>query len=191
MEFKLCELCGIKFYPPANKNNMQYWKRKKRFCSKSCANKKTSNDRSHHHFDKLEMYQVKRDGCWGWLAAKDNHGYPVLSIQKGGVTKAHRISYHKATGINPDGFEVRHKCDNPECTNPDHLEIGSHHENMADMKNRMRRIEISKDELDWFMSIKINSNKKAPFNGILVDDVAIKLGVSRVTVFNYINRFKK
>lgn len=70
-------------------------------------------------------------GCWSWLGGKNRQGYGKFSV--GGSTKmAHRVSYEIYYKKIPEGMMVCHKCDNPECTNPEHLFLGNAAENMRD-----------------------------------------------------------
>lgn len=48
----------------------------------------------------------------------------------------HRRVHYEATGELPE--VVRHKCDNPRCINPEHLESGTYVDNMRDCKERGR-----------------------------------------------------
>lgn len=86
--------------------------------------------------------QVRRPGqCWPWQSAsRHSFGYGVFKPSKADpVTKAHRFAWQLANGRIPDGLVVRHRCDNPPCCNPAHLELGRQSENIADMHSRKRR----------------------------------------------------
>lgn len=54
---------------------------------------------------------------------------------------AHRVAYCEANGLllsDITGLVVRHKCDNPPCVNPDHLELGTVADNNRDKIDRGR-----------------------------------------------------
>jgi hypothetical protein len=77
--------------------------------------------------------------CIEWTKSKCR-GYGQLTI-KGRHHKAHRLAYVQAHGLQLDdikGMHVRHRCDNPACVNPEHLELGTHADNMRDMAERGR-----------------------------------------------------
>ena len=86
---------------------------------------------------------VKSAGCWTWTGPLDSRGYGHLRWD-GKNKRAHRLAYELTYGPIPagDGFHgtvVMHSCDNKKCCNPAHLALGSHADNMADMKGKGRR----------------------------------------------------
>ena len=46
------------------------------------------------------------------------------------VRPAHQVAYELTHGPIPEGKEPHHKCDNPPCCNPAHLEALTHRENL-------------------------------------------------------------
>lgn len=75
--------------------------------------------------------------CWPWKA-RTLSGYGRMTIGQKELL-AHRIAVMIKTGAPiPDGRVVRHKCDNPLCCNPAHLELGTQKDNVRDMIARGR-----------------------------------------------------
>jgi hypothetical protein len=79
-------------------------------------------------------------GCWLWMKTKYRNGYGWLKVF-GKNFLAHRYSYELHKGPIQEGMEVMHTCDNPACINPNHLEMGTHTQNMrgAAERNRLRK----------------------------------------------------
>ncbi len=77
------------------------------------------------------------NGCWKWLNAKDKDGYGKIRVQATDM-RAHRLSWIIHRGQIPESSLILHTCDNPECTNPEHLYAGSNTNNMQDREARNR-----------------------------------------------------
>jgi hypothetical protein len=85
-------------------------------------------------------YTISSTGCWECNShARNSKGYPFFS-RDGKFQKIARYIYEQKYGAIPEGMVIRHKCNNPKCINPDHLEIGTHKENKGDMVNRGRSL---------------------------------------------------
>lgn len=73
-------------------------------------------------------------------------GYGTTTVN-GKTVRWHRLVYCERVGCTLDdikGLVVRHKCDNARCLNPDHLELGTHQDNMDDKTKRGRNAKGSK-----------------------------------------------
>lgn len=85
------------------------------------------------HVDK----SPREDGCWLWTAYRDKDGYGQTTLNRVN-TRSHRASYLFANGAFDFKLEVLHKCDNPQCVNPEHLFLGTQQNNMDDMFSKGR-----------------------------------------------------
>lgn len=91
----------------------------------------------------LAWYQARMikdtiTGCWVWQRSCTTRGYPQMWKLPSTDRYAHRHIWRLLNGEIPDKLEVMHKCDNPKCINPEHLEVGTHRDNMDDMVAKKR-----------------------------------------------------
>jgi len=124
--------------------------------------------------------QVKKtENCWEWTGATSRAGYGQFHAN-GKTIYAHRFSYKLHHGAIQDGKFVCHRCDNPPCTNPEHLFSGSSAENVLDasVKGRMKR-KLTADDVRW-----IRANYKRGLGG----DFARKYGTTKTAITLIVKR---
>jgi len=182
---KYCLTCGVSFIEKRSESNKQWASRL--YCGIKCNN--SSKERFTCIFERMDRRVLKTDGCWGWSGSVDGHGYGTLSNRMGSKyspEKLHRVSYEKYFGKIPEGFYICHKCDNPICSNPDHLFIGTQKDNMKDCSRKGRLRKKSLLNLNRKKSLSENDVKEIRLlkfaakngrGGVTVKEVAKKYGV--------------
>lgn len=71
--------------------------------------------------------------CWIWTAFCNRQGYGKFKYPNGQL--AHRYSYELHFGPIPDELTIDHRCFNPACVRPDHLQVMTH---VGNAKNQRR-----------------------------------------------------
>lgn len=72
-------------------------------------------------------------GCWLWTGTCTKFGHGVVTTRHGRGQVVHRLAYYLFIDDIPDGYQVLHSCDVPNCFNPEHLWAGTQSDNIRDM----------------------------------------------------------
>lgn len=136
-------------------------------------------------------WAVTDSGCWEWKGSRNAKGYGQLAVGRhsGSDPKrtipmiASRAAYLAWVGAIPDGLVVRHRCDNPPCINPEHLELGTLADNSRDMvvrrrvangERKARQVKLTDEQVTEIRSrVSCGETRKA---------LAVEFGVSRSLV---------
>lgn len=110
---------------------------KSKYCSTDCYR---VVQRSGSDADRFWSKVNKTDGCWLWTASRSGgrgqQKYGQFTYLVDGAQRhpgAHVWSWEQANWQRvPDGREILHLCDVKTCVRPDHLQLGTHAENVKD-----------------------------------------------------------
>lgn len=144
--------------------------------------------------ERLWSKVVKSDeDCWLWTGrTRTPSGYGRIwdgeSRHNPKLILAHRLVWTLTFGPIPDGMEVCHSCDTPACVRPDHLFLGSHATNMADMTAKQRQArgpQNARTRLNETLVSEIRGRSEA---GVSERVIAAEFGVSRGAITSILRR---
>lgn len=92
--------------------------------------------------------------CWPWTGPTVPFGHGRYDSPVGNL--AHRYAWALANLAAPGSRLVRHKCDNPPCCNPRHLELGTYADNAQDAVVRGRA--------EWTLTTCRKNHRRTPEN---------------------------
>ena len=138
---------------------------------------------------RLRKYTDRRgdDECWLWIGPTNGrYGKTKIGGRKGKMWLAHRISWTVNFGAIPPDMCVMHRCDNPPCVNPRHLQLGTVAENMADMVAKERQkngvIKGSENPNAWLTENDVIEIRSAYANHTSERKLAARFKVSRANI---------
>ena len=124
------------------------------------------------HFHSSLIIAEGDSPCWIWKGRKRS-GYGYVMVQ-GRQQQAHRYAYELYRSPIPAGMVIRHICNQPACCNPEHLQVGTQHENMQDMIDAGRQ--------GWRRSLTDAQVRTIRKSSDRVTDLARRYSVSPATI---------
>ena len=139
-----------------------------------------------------ERFEAKlvpgENGCLEWTGYRQPNGYGRIGAA-GKMLYTHRVAWELANGKIPDGLHVLHRCDNPHCSNPEHLFLGTQADNMVDKVQKGRQGRSGNGGrtnrvVDETMVIFMKELQMQDLNQIQIGEC---LGVDHTTVSRYLS----
>ena len=125
--------------------------------------------------------------CMEWQSFWGEEKYGSVHY-RGKMVGAHRLAYALATGADIDGQMIRHRCDNPPCINPDHLEQGTQADNSHDAINRSRQVTGETDGNASLTNLQAREIREIYSTGKAKQrEIADTYGVSRASISRIVN----
>ena len=150
----ICACCGLRVVRP-----------KSRFCSSPCL------------LWGLSVKEPER-GCL-LFPHTSTGGYGSVHVTGRGSMRAHRYAWGLSRGVAaPPDREVMHRCDTPNCVNPEHLSLGSHLENIADKVKKGRQARGSRVGSSFLTEALVAQAREMLRAGVTRKAVAAAIGCS-------------
>lgn len=139
-------------------------------------------------------YRKMPNGCWLWKKSTFNSytgasgmPYGQFATHCNGIKKnwlAHRWMYQHIHGSIPEGMCVCHKCDVPQCVNPDHLFLGTLKDNSQDRNRKGRNADVSgeKNAMSVLSEIDVLEIRRAYMAGETQASLALRFSLSRNSI---------
>lgn len=89
--------------------------------------------------DRFWSKVIKTPTCWLWHGRITPFGYGAFFFDSKD-RPAHRVSWIIANGPITGDLDVCHRCDVPACVRPDHLFLGTAHDNIMDCERKGRAV---------------------------------------------------
>lgn len=142
--------------------------------------------------ERLWARVIKADnGCWEWQGFRGPYGHGQIGRgrRSEGIDATHRVAWEVTHGPIPKGLVVRHRCDNPPCCNPDHLELGEQADNVKDMISRGRQATGKSLPQTKLTDAQIIEIRMAAASGELQREIAARFGVTQGYISTLISGF--
>jgi DNA-binding XRE family transcriptional regulator len=121
--------------------------------------------------------------CWPWMGCGNGDGYGVARLNKKTI-QAHRAAYMLSHNevLGNKMIVVRHRCDNKLCCNPNHLELGTHADNIQDWQSRIMDQKGEHNYYSKLTELQVKEIRMRYSNGELQKVLAIEFGVNSATI---------